>query len=252
MNEQFNTNSYEHQRLSHPRKVPWVMKQTWLDNLFIHYPVKLEELSKLVPQSLTLDTFNNTGWISIVPYLTTSVRARGLPPIPGLSQFLGFNVRTYIQINGKPGVYFFNLAAANWLTAKMAKQSFRLPYVYLNMDYKKVGDTIHFESAPYRRNEENLWWKYRPISEPRLAKKGTLEEWLVERYCLYTVNDKGEPFRSDILHRSWLLQDADVDFQHNSILKQFNLLSSVGKPIFHYSKKAVVRIWPILPCSKNE
>lgn len=244
--------SYEHQRLNHPRKVPWIMKQTWLDTLFIHYPVKLDELSKLVPHTLPIDTFDNKGWISIVPYLTTSVRARGLPPIPGLSRFPGFNVRTYVKLDGKPGVYFFNLAATNWLTAKMAKLSFKLPYIYLDMDYKKEGDTIHFQSDPYRKNEEKLKWIYRPNSEQRLATKGSLEEWLVERYCLYTVNEKGEPFRSDILHRSWLLQDAEVEYQHNSLIAEFYLSTAVGKPIYHYSKKVDVRIWPIMPCSKNE
>ena len=95
---------------------------------------------------------------------------------------------------------------------------------------------------------EKIKWIYRPTSEQRLAVKGSLEEWLVERYCLYTVNQKGEPFRSDILHHSWLLHDAEVEFQHGSILSEYHFLPSENKAIFHYSKKVEVKIWPIIPC----
>ncbi len=228
------------------------MKQTWLDTLFIHYPVKADELAKLVPKHLPIDTFEKMAWISIVPYLTTSVRMRGLPPIPGMNRFPGFNVRTYVHLNGKPGVYFFNLAAANWFTAKMAKRFFKLPYIYLNMNFQRNGNYIQFESDPYRKNDEKLKWIYRPISEPRLAQKGSLEEWLVERYCLYTINQKGEPFRSDIIHHSWLIHDAEVESQHRSILPEFNIFPSNENAIFHYSKRAEVNIWPILPCLKNQ
>lgn len=248
MKYQLNMYPYEHQRLNHPRQVPWVMKQTWLDTLFIHYPVKKELLSKLVPSALSIDTYNNIGWISIVPYLTSSVRVRGLPTLPGINRFAGFNVRTYVSLNGKPGIFFFSLAAASWLNAIMAKVSFKLPYIHLDMNFNKKSNEIYFESESITKNEEKMKWIYQPKSEQRLAVKGSLEEWLVERYCLYTVNQKGEPFRSDILHQSWLLNDVEVEFQHSSIFTTLNIVPNSLEPIFQYSKKVSVQIWPILPC----
>lgn len=252
LKEKWSLDSYEHKRLNHPLYVPWIMKQTWLDTLFIHYPVKKEKLSKLVPPVLPIDTYDNYGWVSIVPYLTTSVRVRGMPPIPGMNQFAGFNVRTYVNLNGKPGIYFFRLAASNWLNVKMAKVFFKLPYICLDMNFDKKGNDIYFESESITKNDEEIKWIYRPKTEKRLAVKGSLEEWLVERYCLYTVNKNGEPFRSDIIHRSWLLQDVDVEFQHNSILTALNIVPESKEAIFQYAKKVKVKIWPIMPCENND
>lgn len=86
-----NSNLNERQKLT--TNLPWIMKQTWKDILFAHYPVPREALEKIVPSELTVDTFYQTGWVSIVPYLTSSMHLRGVPPVPGLSTYPGFNIR---------------------------------------------------------------------------------------------------------------------------------------------------------------
>ncbi|MFC7686550.1 YqjF family protein [Ureibacillus sp. GCM10028918] len=228
--------------------LPWMMKQTWNDVLFAHYPVSRKVLEKLVPSELTLDTFYQTGWVSVVPYLTSSMHLRGLPPVPGMAAFPGFNVRTYVTLNGKPGVYFFSLTAANFLAAFSARTFFRLPYSYMDMQHKKAKELIIFESE--KKSGIQLLCNYKSISTPSKADKGSLEEWLVERYCLYTVSKKGVPFRVDIMHEPWLLEKADAEFHRNTLLSSFNIVPDHKKPILHYAKKAVVRIWPIVPANE--
>lgn len=102
--------------------IPWTMKQTWNDLLFVHYPIKLEVLQTLVPDALPLDSFNG-----VVPFHMTDIRLRGLPPIPGTNQFPELNVRTYVTLDGKPRVYFFSLDATNRLAVKVAKMFYNLP-----------------------------------------------------------------------------------------------------------------------------
>ncbi|MDN4491960.1 YqjF family protein [Ureibacillus aquaedulcis] len=228
--------------------LPWIMKQTWNDILFAHYPVPRKILRELVPKGLTLDTFYQTGWISIVPYLTSSMHLRGVPPVPGMANFAGFNVRTYVTLNGKPGIYFFGLTAANYLAAHFAKTFFRLPYFYMNMNHKKAKDLIVFESE--KKSGMQLLCNYKSSSTPSLADRGSLEEWLVERYCLYTVSKKGMPLRADILHEPWLLEKAEAEFHQNTLLSNLNIVPDSEKPVLHYAKKAVVRIWPIVPVSE--
>src|SRR5512133_160351 len=91
---------------------PWVMLQRWHDLLFAHWPVAPEILRPLIPRQLHLDVFDDQCWIGVVPFWMSSVRARGLPPIPGTSRFPELNVRTYVTYGSKPGVYFFSLDAA--------------------------------------------------------------------------------------------------------------------------------------------
>ena len=237
--------------LEQKRKVmtnlPWIMKQTWKDVLFAHYPVQKKVLEKLVPSVLPLDTYNGTCWVSIVPYLTSSMHPRGFPPIPGMAAYPGFNIRTYVTLNGKPGVYFFRLTAANFLAAHFAKTFFRLPYLYMDMKYKKVKNLIVFESE--KKTGLQLLCNYKSISDPVPTEKGSLEEWLVERYCVYTVNKKGVPLRGDILHEPWLLEKAEAEFHQNTLLSSLNIVAENEKPILHYAKSRVVRFWPIVPVS---
>ncbi|PYF08290.1 YqjF family protein [Ureibacillus chungkukjangi] len=236
-----NSNLNERQKLT--TNLPWIMKQTWKDILFAHYPVPREALEKIVPSELTVDTFYQTGWVSIVPYLTSSMHLRGVPPVPGLSTYPGFNIRTYVTMNGKPGVYFFRLTAAKHLAAFSAKAFFQLPYLQMDMNMKRDKNLIVFESEEKAGLE--LSCNYRSVSEASPTNRGSLEEWLLERYCLYNVSKKGVPLRADILHEPWLIEKAEAEFQQNTLLSSIGIEPQNEKPILHYAKKRIVRFWPI-------
>ena len=90
------------------------MKMHWHDLLFMHYRVPIEQLRRLIPAPLKIDTFDGSAWIGIVPFRMTGVGSPvSFPPVPGLSNFPELNVRTYVTIDGKPGVWFFSLDATN-------------------------------------------------------------------------------------------------------------------------------------------
>jgi uncharacterized protein len=57
---------------------------------------------------LPIDTYEGTAYVGIVPFHMTGIRLRGLPPIPFTDRFPELNVRTYVTLDGKPGVYFFS------------------------------------------------------------------------------------------------------------------------------------------------
>jgi len=225
---------------------PWTMKQIWSDLLFAHYPIKFEVLRKLVPEALHLDSYNGMCWIGVVPFRMSGIRLRGLPSIPGTDQFPELNVRTYVTLDGKPGVYFFSLDAANWLAVKGAKTLYHLPYWHADMEIKNSGTNIEFNSKRLQDNEIELACSYRPISEPFQASKGSFEEWMVERYCFYTLNSSGVPLRCDILHEPWRLQEAEAEFRYNSILSKQGIDVASDSPIVHFAKKIEVRAWPLV------
>ena len=231
--------------------LPWTMKQTWSDLLFAHYPIKFEVLRKLVPEALHLDSYNGVCWIGVVPFRMSGIRLRGLPPIPGTDQFPELNVRTYVTLDGKPGVYFFSLDAANWLAVQGAKTLYHLPYWYADMEIKNSGTNIEFKSKRLHDHEIELACSYRPISQPFQATKGSFEEWLVERYCFYTLNSSGVPLRCDILHEPWTLQQAEAEFSTNSILSKQGIDVDSDSPILHFAKKIEVRAWPLVHHSTN-
>jgi uncharacterized protein YqjF (DUF2071 family) len=86
----------------------WVMGQTWESLLFAHWRLQPERLQRLVP-GLPVDTFGGDAWLGITPFVVTGLRVVGTPPVPGLSRFPELNVRTYVTLEDKPGIYFFSL-----------------------------------------------------------------------------------------------------------------------------------------------
>src|SRR5688572_10323597 len=85
---------------------PWIMTQTWHDLLFAHWAVDAAVLRTRVPAALDLDLFDNRAWVGIVPFRMTNVAPRGVPALPWLSAFPELNVRTYVIVGDRPGVFF--------------------------------------------------------------------------------------------------------------------------------------------------
>jgi uncharacterized protein YqjF (DUF2071 family) len=219
------------------------MLQRWHDLLFAHWPVAPEILRPLIPRQLHLDVFDDQCWIGVVPFWMSSVRARGLPPIPGTSRFPELNVRTYVTYGSKPGVYFFSLDAANRLAVLAARSLYHLPYFSARMRSKIAGDEVVYTSS--RRSEKaEFRGRYRPFAAMELRKPGTLDHWLTERYCLYTVY-KQKVYRGEIHHAPWPLQDASAEISLNTMASAARIPMPDRTPLLHFSKYQEVLIWPL-------
>lgn len=226
--------------------IPWIITQTWNNLLFAHYPVDLKVLQSLIPDELTLDTYNGTGWVGIVAFRITGSRVRGVPPLPGMANFPEINVRTYVTIDEKPGVYFLSMDASNILVVGGARTLYHLPYVTSEMKVDYNHPFIKYKSNRLDNCGAALNCSYRPISDPYNAPASSFEKWMAERYCLYTVNKRGELRRCDILHQPWLLQKAEANISLNTMLSSQGIPVESDKPILHFSKKKKVRMWPLV------
>src|SRR3954470_12132467 len=123
-----------------------IMYQTWAKLLFMHWPIAADRLRPLIPSRLTIDTFDGSAWIGMTPFTMSGIRPVLFPPLPGLSQSHELNVRTYVHLDGVPGVWFFSLDASNPLAVWGARLGFHLPYFQARMMLKEEEATIHFTS----------------------------------------------------------------------------------------------------------
>ena len=221
---------------------PWIMVQTWNDLLFAHWPVPVEILEPLVPSALPLDTFDGQCWVAVAPFHMTGIRFRGLPPIPGLSSFPELNVRTYVTVGGKPGVYFFSLDAGSRAAVWSARLAYRLPYFCAHMKVGCANGWVTYNSCRNRRAIFSAI--YRPVGAIQLKEPGTLEHWLTERYCLYTVAEKAV-YRAEIHHAQWPLQDAEAETTENTMASAAGIELPEVRPVLHFAKRLQVLIWPL-------
>lgn len=228
---------------------PWIMEQTWERLLFAHWALPADRLKGLIPPELELDTFDGSAWVAVVPFDMSGIRLRGLPPIPGTSAFPECNMRTYVTVQGKPGVYFFSLEAANALAVALARRFVHLPYYRADMRIAEADGLVRYASRRTHRGAPDAEFEgeYAPVSETFRAEAGSLEAWLTDRYCLYTVY-RGRVYRGNIHHKPWPLQRASADIRRNTLAAASGIELPGAAPLLHYASALDVWIWPLEIC----
>lgn len=231
-------------------KHPWIMRMTWSELLFAHWPVEPKVLASLLPKGLTLDTRDGKAWIGVVPFEMSNVAPRCCPSIPKLSRFLELNVRTYATFDGKPGVWFFSLDAANRIAVRTARATFNLPYMEANMSLKKDdSEAIDYRSERTHRGEPPAMFdaSYRAIGGTFHAQLGTLEHWLTARYCLYSADRKGRLYRGEIDHDPWTLAPASWTKRQNTMCDPWGI-EVIDLPHLLFAQPVEVRAWMAIRC----
>lgn len=227
---------------------PWVMTQTWHDLLFAHWPADVALLRNKVPAGFELDLFDGQAWIAVVPFRMTNVTPRGVPPLPWVSAFPELNVRTYVTVKGKPGVYFFSLDASNPVAVGVARLLAHLPYYTADMDCRKAEDGwIEYRSRRVSAHAPPAAFsgRFRPTSDPAAPERGTLEYFLTERYCLYTVDKDFHPYRLEIHHPPWPLQRAEARIDVNTMADAAGIRLPSMAPLLHFAKRQDMVAWPL-------
>lgn len=178
------------------QKTGWLMAQRWREVAFIHYEVAAEELQKKVP--FPLDLYQGKAIVSIVPFVMEGIRFPFLPAVPGLSRLLELNLRTYVNVAGKRGVYFFTLDSNHLPGVLIARWFFSLPYRWVKLIFQNDG-SYHFHSPALKLVAQ--------AGGPRPS--SAFDLWATERYALFTQRG-GETLIGVVEHAPWPLQDFKI------------------------------------------
>ena len=224
---------------------PWLMTQTWHDLLFAHWPIDTNAVREHVPAGFAIDTFEGQAWIAVVPFRMTNVAPRGVPALPWVSAFPELNVRTYVRVHGRPGVYFFSLDAANPVAVGVARTLVHLPYFTAAMEVEQEGDWISYRSrrTSAKGAPAELVARYRPLGPVTPPVEGTLEYFLTERYCLFTVDQAFRAYSLDIHHPRWPLQAAEAEITVNTMADAAGIRLPSMAPLLHFSKRQDMVGW---------
>jgi len=225
-----------------PHSLP-LMHQNWGKLLFMHWRINEKLLRLLIPAALEIDTYDGSAWIAVTPFTMWGIRASLLPPIPGTSAFHELNVRTYVHLNGVPGVWFFSLDATNSLAVWAARLTYHLPYFSAEMSLKEKGKTIEYSSRRIDSSAElhASWAIGEPLPE---SEPESLQFFLTERYCLYAAHHD-QLHRARIFHEPWVLQSATLLSLHSTMIEATGLPTPKDEPLLHYSEEIAVDIWPL-------
>lgn len=229
-----------------PRR-SWALAMEWHDLLFMHWPVPAGLLRDHIPAQLALDTFDGTAWLGVIPFRMTGIRPRGVPELPWISAFPELNVRTYVTVDGKPGVWFFSLDAANPVAVRGARLGFHLPYYDARMASRREHGRVRYRSRRIHRGAPSatLQAQYQPVGAVYHAAPGTLDHWLTERYCLYAADRRRRVWRGEIHHAPWPLQAAEADVEVNTMTEQLGFMVPSSQPLLHFARYLDVVGWTL-------
>jgi uncharacterized protein len=199
-----------------------ILKQRWRYPLFLHWSVDQEQLRPHVPEGMTIETHGGKAWIGIIAVKMEGTRLPGMPRIPRLTDSLSLNIRTYVRVNGVPGVYFFSLDANN-AAAPIASKLVGVDYQLAKMSLEDDGDRVRFTS---RRDDHAFDITYRPGG---LMVATSLERFIAERYATFSVLRK-KILRLRIDHSPWSLMPVRIFNFSSNVLASLELPGS-GEPL---------------------
>lgn len=227
-----------------------VMHQRWEELLFLHWPVDPSFVANGLPPGLRADIFEGCAWIGVVPFSMQNVRPRFLPAVPGISNFLELNLRTYVvDERGRPGVWFYSLDTPKRLPNWIARTFFHLNYRLARMRLARDGDRLHYRSELRMEGGWDMPQDYEWAREgsPFLAEPGSLEFFLVERYRLFACDlRRSRLLTGRVHHEPYPLQRVKLN-SYTTRLFSSNGLSEPGEsPVSALASSGVdVDIFPM-------
>lgn len=108
--------------------------------------------------------------------------------------------------------------------------TYRLPYRHARIDANDNSFRVDTDGDGAFRA------RYYPTGKPEPGARGTLEHFLIERYCLYAGDGD---LRAEIHHPPWPLQPAEADVEHRGI----GPVELEGEPVCHFARRQDVVVW---------
>ena len=222
------------------------MVHRWEELTFLHWRYEADEVQRLLPRHLEVQTCDGSAWVGLVPFFIR-VGVPGVRSIPWASEFAETNVRTYVtSANGEPGIWFFSLDAARLGAVLVARATYRLPYFWSRMRLDRRGDSIRYKCErrwPGPRGARSLAHieigdRYEP------AALTELDHFLTARWALFSAPRTGLR-RARAFHDPWQLQRGRVLALEDELVPAAGLPAPRERPLVHFSAGVSVRIgWP--------
>jgi uncharacterized protein YqjF (DUF2071 family) len=215
----------------------WAIAETRRDVLLAHWRVDLAGVARQLPPELPVDLFEGEAWLGLTACSLEGLRARGLPPLPGLSSGPQLEIYTYVALDDRPGLWAVSLDRAGQLLVEAAKRAQRMPAYRAAVSAERADGWIDFVAE---RDGHAFRARYAGRGEPFTAVPGTLDHFLTERYALYTA-DGGRLYRAELHHAPWQLRHAAVEIGAATLAP----LLLEGEPHALFAARQDVLAWPL-------
>ena len=216
------------------------LRNDWHELTFLHWPYAPDVIQDLLPDGLTVDTFDGEAWVSLVPF-----QMRGAKPnlryVPSYPSFWETNVRTYvIDSAGNRAVWFLSLDCVRLLVVAFARWTIGFPYFWADMDVKVTGRRRRYVTTKRR-------WPRTPAASTTISidvgneiEPNDLDLFLTARWGTVAAS-LGRLWFHAVDHEPWTLHDATVVELSDTAMTAPGLPSPVGVPIVRWAQPVQAR-----------
>lgn len=227
-----------------------MMHHWWNSLAFLHWPYEPDDVQRLLPPGLELETHDGRAWVGLVPFVLR-IRTGATPFVPWACTFPETNVRTYVRgPDGRAGIWFLSLDAARWGAVVAARAWWDLPYMWARMRIRRAGGTVTYES---RRR-----WPGPPATSrvtveagPTAAEDDEATRFLTHRFLLWSPRRSG--FAATVAeHEPWVLRPGRALAVDPGLLVAAGLPAPTTDPLVHLADDMPVALRRRTPASRNE
>ncbi|WP_269537687.1 DUF2071 domain-containing protein [Cerasicoccus fimbriatus] len=192
-----------------------LLRAAWRDALMVHFIIEPKELQPHTP--FLLDLFEGKAVVTLVFFRMTDLRFETWPGgphwmlKPGEHAFL--NVRTYVVVDGEPGIHFLREYVPKLLARIVGPLTYGLPYHFTRM---------HYEHAPRNRRfvGELAGGRVAVDAEYAFAPEpgDAFNEFVLERYNAFNRRLR-QTLRFRVAHPPWQMKRASIREWNDELLR---------------------------------
>lgn len=231
-----------------------MLRTSWLQAAFVHWPVPPDAVQALLPAGLTADVREGSAWVSLASHLMADMRPLGLPLLPnlrtahggsrpGLANTREINLRSYVRgPDGGDGLWFFSLDADNPIVVAAVRGFVGAPYFAARLSFTRDAGSVRYAGSRLGAAQHcDLTIRPGPPMEPT-----PLDVWLTGRWRAYTRH-LGRLMVTPVDHEPWPLQSATVEGCIENLTAAAGL-PAIEDPRAHFSEGVRnVRVGPPRP-----
>lgn len=214
------------------------------DVLFAHWPVEVSRLQSIVPDSFSIDTFQGTGWLTVLTHEVTEVGVGSTLSLP-VPAFGEVDFRTYVTHDGDPGVLFISCNTSQALNAVLGERTFQLPYTHGSISIDRSGRDIIARCRNLGPTKDGRYdVRYGSSGPARPADEESLAEFLLERHTYYASrksdqqpNVADDLTRGEVERNPWQLAPVEATLRTNTMFSTVGIEDPESSPVFHYSPR---------------
>ncbi len=213
---------------------PVMLHQFWADAVFLHWPVPVSRVERLMPAGVRPDVFPAdssddapTTWVGLIHFRMQRFGFGPLPAIPWLGSFIETNVRLYsVDQDGRRGVVFRSLDADRGMPVFVARTAAALPYNWAPSRVRIDAKTVEYESVRRWPGPRGVRTSTTVSTGEPIANPSELEHFLTARWALHTSR-LGLRGRTTVRwpneHPAWPLHRAELRHLHDDAIEAAGL-----------------------------